>query len=114
MDSTLPTAGRAVLALDSTSLKETSLIRVVRDGRSTIVGVLVGHDNDYDIIDTADQLSMHLGITPPGHWRLTGEMGRPEFWPATRPRVHDWQDFLTGLGISRDDEDAWQAISDLA
>ena len=62
MDSTLSTAGRTVLALDSTSLKETSLIRAVRDGHGIVVGVLVGHDNDYDIVDTADQLSMHLGI----------------------------------------------------
>lgn len=114
MDATLPRPGRTVLALDSTSLRETSIIRAVRDGNSTIVGVLVRNDTGYDITDTAHQLAMHLGIKPPGHWRLTGDCGRPEFYVATRPRIHDWQDFLTGLGISLDDDDAWKAISDLA
>lgn len=88
-------------------------MRAVRAGHGTIVGVLVSLDGNSRDAAAANKLSKRLGLYPAGHWRKTGEHGRPEFFPAGDPGIgHDWIAFLLGLKIDQDDEETWQAISD--
>lgn len=86
------------------------IVSVRKDGQSTAAGVLVSGNYKEEALEDANALAGRLGISPVGHWRMTGAFDCPEFYAAEAAGAMSWPALLVDHGINPEDEDAIAAI----
>jgi hypothetical protein len=86
------------------------IVAVRRDGQSTAAGVMVTGYYKEEVLQDANALAGRMGLSPVGHWRLSGPFGAPEFYAAEAGAALSWPAFLVDQGINPEDEEAITAI----